>query len=240
MKGIAIKRDQLSNRDRERMFLLLQKHFNGVEREVFNSDLNDKNWVILIEKDGGHLAGFSTILQYPTTYGDEKLSVIYSGDTIVDRCAWGSLSLPKIWIKTVKYICEQGESGRVVWLLLTSGYRTYRFLPVFWNQFYPRHDKETPFDVQDLIDHLAQERFGKNFYRDTGIVRFDKPQSLSDELRVVPQGKLSDPHVAHFNKLNPGHNLGDELVCFAELNDHNLSPAGRRMVTASHPKKKSA
>lgn len=240
MKGIAIKRDQLSNNDRERMFLLLRKHFKGVEREVFNSDLNDKNWVILIEKDDGHLAGFSTILQYQTRYGGEKISVIYSGDTIVDQGAWGSFSLPKIWIKTIKDICELEGSERVVWLLLTSGYRTYRFLPVFWNQYYPRHDKETPSDVKDLINYLAHERFGKNFDRDMGIVRFEKPQRLTDELSVVPEGKRSDPHVAHFNKLNPGHALGDELVCFAELNDHNLSAAGRRMVTANNSKKKSA
>lgn len=240
MKARVIQRSKLSASDRDRMFLLLKRHFMGVDRSVFNSDLNEKNWVILIENNKDELVGFSTIYLYITEYKGETLSVIYSGDTIVDRSAWNSFYLPRVWIKTVKEICSRDKSDRVVWLLITSGYRTYRFLPIFWKQYYPKYDMETPSDVRTLIDYLACERFGDQYHQNLGIVKFDHPQKLIHELAIVPDGKLSDPHIAFFNKLNPGHDQGDELVCFAEINDENLSAAGRRMVSANMTSKKIA
>jgi len=240
MRARVIQRSKLSARDRDSMFFLLKRHFLGVDRRVFNTDLNEKNWIILIENTKDELVGFSTIYLYRTNYKGETLNVIYSGDTIVDRSAWNSFYLPRVWIKTVKEICSREESDRVVWLLITSGYRTYRFLPIFWKQYYPKYDMETPSDVRSLIDYLARERFGDQYDHDLGIVKFDHPQKLIHELAIVPEGKRSDPHIAFFNKLNPGHAQGDELVCFAELDDENLSAAGRRMVSASMTSKKIA
>jgi len=240
MRARIVQRSELSASDRENMFLLLKRHFMGVGRRVFNSDLNEKNWVILIENNKDQLVGFSTIYLYRTNYKGETLNVVYSGDTIVDRSAWSSFYLPRIWIKTVKEICSREKSDRVVWLLITSGYRTYRFLPIFWKQYYPKFDVETPSDVRTLIDYLARERFGDQYDQNLGIVKFDHPQKLIHELAIVPEGKLSDPHIAFFNKLNPGHAQGDELVCFAEIDDENLSAAGRRMVSAGMTTKKIA
>jgi len=41
---------------------------------------------------------------------------------------------------------------------------------------------------------------------------------------------MDDPHVAFFVRRNPGHARGDELACLCELNESNLTRAGRRMV----------
>jgi hypothetical protein len=240
MKSQAIQRHQLGARDRDKMFLLLNKHFSGVVREVFDSDLDEKNWVVLVENEEGQLVGFSTIFQYESEYDGETINVIYSGDTIMDRSAWHSLCLPRVWIETVREIYRSGQGRRLVWLLITSGYRTYRFLPVFCKQYYPRYDQDTPPDVSEIMNHLARERFGDKYDQDLGIVRFEHPHRLIDELAVVPEGRLSDPHVACFNQLNPGHARGDELVCFAEINDDNLSAAGRRMLPAGLARKKIA
>ena len=240
MRARAIQRDRLDTRDRDRMFSLLRKHFAGVVRQVFDSDLDEKNWVILVENEEGRLVGFSTILQYESEYGGETFNVIYSGDTIMDRSAWRSFCLPRAWIKTVREIYRRDQGRRLVWLLITSGYRTYRFLPVFWKQYYPRYDKDTPSDVSEIMHHLARERFGDKYAQDLGIVRFEHPHRLIDELAGVPEGRLSDPHIAYFNQLNPGHTRGDELVCFAEINDDNLSAAGRRMLSSGLANRKIA
>lgn len=240
MKAWAIQRHRLNVRDRDRMFLLLQKLFSGVVREVFDSDLDEKNWVILVENEEGRLVGFSTILQYESEYNGETLNIIYSGDTIMDRSAWHSFTLPRVWIETVREIYRGGQGRRLVWLLITSGYRTYRFLPVFFKQYYPKYDQDTPHGVSELMDHLARERFGDKYDQDLGIVRFEHPHRLIDELAGVPEGRLSEPHVAYFNQLNPGHTRGDELVCLAEINDDNLSAAGRRMLPAGLARKKIA
>ena len=240
MKARVISRDQLTANDRERMFSLLTKHFLGVEREVFNADLGEKNWIILIENHKGYLVGFSTIHLYQTVYKDESISVVYSGDTIMDRSAWSSFCLPRAWIRTIKDISSQHDAERIVWLLITSGFRTYRFLPVFWREYYPRYDETTPSEINALINHLARDRFGSQYDERNGIVRFDYPHKLINDLAIVPEGKNTDPHVSFFNQLNPGHIQGDELVCFTEISDENLSAAGRRMLSGAMLNKKIA
>ena len=240
MRARTIQRDRLDAHDRDRMYSLLRKHFAGVVRQVFDSDLDEKNWVILVENEEGRLVGFSTILQYESEYDGETFNVIYSGDTIMDRSAWRSFCLPRAWINTVREIYRRDQGRRLVWLLITSGYRTYRFLPVFWKQYYPRYDKETPSDVSEIMHHLAREKFGDKYDQNAGIVRFEHPHRLIDELGGVPETRLSDPNVAYFNKHNPNHAGGDELVCFAEINDDNLSAAGRRMLPSGLANRKIA
>jgi hypothetical protein len=154
--------------------------------------------------------------------------VLYSGDTIVAPEAWNSTALARGWIAAVKTIREEKPSRRCIWLLLTSGFRTYRFLPVFWREFYP--SLQNPNETPELLDHLARERFGEQYLHDEGVVRFAQPQRLSGRLKDVPVGRRRDPHIEFFLKRNPGWIEGDELVCLTELRDENLTLAGRRMV----------
>ena len=232
--GRVVRRETLSPATRDEMYRLLDEHFEGVSPEQFADDLGEKNWVILLEEGGagGRLCGFSTLLVYETRFEEEPLSVVYSGDTIVRRDAWGSSALPRTWIGCVNSLRPHYPRGRYYWLLITSGYRTYRFLPLFWRNFVPCHDAPTPLRDGLLLHHLAVERFGSLFDPASGVVRFDRPQALRDRagLGGIPPERLSDPHVAYFAARNPGHERGDELVCLCELGDENLTPAGRRMV----------
>jgi hypothetical protein len=212
------------------MYELLTRHFDGVTERQFESDLLEKNWVILIER-GDQLVGFSTLLVYETAHRGEPLSVVYSGDTIMAPDAWGTTALPRAWIHAVNAL-RPSSSGRYYWLLLTSGFRTYRFLPVFWREFYPRFDRATPEGVRGLVDQLAADRFGSQYSSGEGIVRFERPQRLRGELARVPSGRVADPHVAFFTRHNPGAAQGDELVCLTELKPENLTCAGRRMVNS--------
>jgi hypothetical protein len=211
------------------MFQLLAHHFDGVEPAQFAADLAGKNWVVLLRR-AGRLVGFSTLLVYETVCQGEPVSVVYSGDTIVAPEAWGTAALARGWITAVSQLRELYPRGRYYWLLLTSGFRTYRFLPVFWRAFFPRHDAATPADLRQLRDTLAAERFGEQYDPVTGLVRFHQPQRLRGGLEVLPPGRVADPHIACFLQLNPGHARGDELVCLTELSAENLTPAGRRMA----------
>lgn len=229
MRSRLVRRADLGEADREAMLRLLSAHFSGVTPERFESDLAEKNWTLLLEEDG-RLRGFSTLLIYEATPPDgEPVTVVYSGDTIVEPGAWGTAALPKSWIAAVRTLRERHPRGRLWWLLLTSGFRTYRFLPVFWREFWPRHDAMTPPETQDLLDFLATGRFGACFSPETGVVRFSEPQVLREGLDEIPEGRLGDPHVASFLQKNPGWVRGDELVCLTELAEGNLTPAGRRM-----------
>jgi hypothetical protein len=222
-------REDLSEHQRSQMFCLLNKHFDGVTREQFESDLAEKNWVILLHQEM-ELTGFSTLLAYESSFQGKPLSIIYSGDTIVSPEAWGTTSLSRAWISCVKSLRESYPQGQYYWLLLTSGFRTYRFLPVFWKDFFPRFDLTNDHYKKKLIDHLAFERFGAQYHPKEGLVRFTKPQKLNTKLREVPDGRGTDPHVAYFLERNSGFIHGDELVCLTELCDENLTKAGRRMI----------
>ncbi len=229
MTGRLVQREDLSSQARAEMHALLDAHFIGVSREQFEADLAEKNWVILLEKEG-ELVGFSTLLAYETSFRGQPLSVVYSGDTIVAPHAWGSAALPRTWIASVNRLRRYYPHGRYYWLLITSGFRTYRFLPLFWREFQPRHDAVLSVHDAAMLDHLARERFGSAYDAKTGVVCFPHPQQLRDGLSGIPEERLSDPHIAFFASHNPGHERGDELVCLCEVCDENLTAAGRRMV----------
>jgi hypothetical protein len=223
-------RNDLAPAKQEEMFALLTQHFNGVTRDQFTCDLAEKNLALLLEREG-ELVGFSTLLAYRSGFGGASVNVIYSGDTIVTPEAWGTTALPRAWVAGVEALRASLPPGRCFWLLLTSGFRTYRFLPVFWREFFPRFDAATPLEMQRMLNHMAHERFGAQFNPDNGIVRFKNPQRLRAALKDVPPGREQDPHIAYFLARNPNRLNGDELVCLTELCRENLTAAGRRMMT---------
>jgi hypothetical protein len=236
--GRLVARRDLSPADEAAMYGLLAAHFDGASPAQFRRDLGEKNWVVLVER-AGRLVGFTTLLAYETTAaglgldgGHGPVSVVCSGDTIVAPEAWNTSALPRAWIESVAALRASFPRGPYLWLLITSGFRTYRLLPLFWRDFHPRHDADAPADRRRLADELAAERFGQHYDPATGIVRLASPQRLRGGLAGIPSGRADDPHVAYFAARNPGHAAGDELVCLTELTPANLTPAGRRMAAA--------
>jgi len=229
VRSFLLAREELTSEQQEAMFRLLAEHFAGVTKARFQSDLNEKNLVILL-LSGEQIVGFSTMLCFGASFQGEAVRIIYSGDTIVAPEAWGTTALPRGWIRAVEQALASRNGGRCFWLLLTSGFRTYRFLPVFWREFYPRFDRPTPLEQQRLLHQIAGDRFGAQFDSRHGIVRFRQPQRLVAGLGEIPAARMNDPHVAFFASHNPGHVQGDELVCLTEICPANLTRAGRRMM----------
>lgn len=230
MHNRLVRVEELAMCDRAAMFQLLNAHFANVRLDVFNADLASKNWVILLnDGETGALKGFSTLLMYQTEFNGELFSVVYSGDTIMDPSAWNSFALSRAWINAVNTLRAIYPFGKLYWLLISSGYRTYRFLPVFWKEFYPRYDQSTPESTAALMQFLATQQFGSAYDSASGIVRFSHPHQLKGGLHGIPAERLQDPHIHYFNQQNPGHINGDELVCLTEICADNLTRAGKRM-----------
>ena len=210
MNGRLVRREQVTKAEQCAMFSLMEEYFDGVTPELFLCDLAEKNWIVLLE-EAGRIRGFTTLLV--------QEGVAHSGDTIVHRDAWGSSVLARTWLEAIRKLRPQ------YWLLITSGFRTYRFLPVFWKEFWPRHDAvERP----ALLEALARQRYGCR-YAD-GIVRFQHPQLLRQGLSDVPPGRFGNPHVDFFVRANPRHAHGDELVCLCPLSAENQTAAGRKVL----------
>lgn len=234
---MSVGRPQLRPERRERqsldvsiideMFELLYRHFHEVDREVFERDLAEKDQVLLLWDERGALRGFSTLRVWQDPERD--LTVLFSGDTIVDHAAWGSPALARGWLDAALAVRAKADAP-LWWLLICSGYRTYRFLPLFFREFWPRHDAPTPPEVAQLMEALARGRYGSLYHE--GVVQLPRAARVRPEVGGLTEARLSNPHVAFFAAANPGHVHGDELVCLTRVDPANFTAAALRVLAA--------
>jgi hypothetical protein len=142
----------------------------------------------------------------------------------------GETALPRLWAEHVFGRAPAINGARAFWFLICSGYKTYRFLPVFFREFYPTYARPTPPGAQRLLDTLGRRKFAQAYDKAKGVVRLEHGAALRRGVAEIDAQRLADPHVAFFQAANPGHARGDELACIAELTIANLTPAGRRML----------
>lgn len=229
MNTELIQTTELSAGDRNAMYGLLSCHFEGATPAIFDTDLSLKNWVLLLKDDHHHLKGFSTLLMYDLAFEGDLMTIVYSGDTIMDPSAWSSSALSKAWVAAVNDLRVHYNGSKLYWLLISSGFRTYRFLPTFWQVFYPRYDQAIPEQTQRLMQFICRRQFGEWYDEGAGIVRFPSPQKLRGHLEGIPADRLRNPHVKFFDQHNPNAGKGDELACLTEISAENLTRAGKRM-----------
>ena len=217
--------------ERERMYALLKCYFCNVTQPQFEHDLAEKEWVILLSNSAsGQIQGFSTLMRLHVVVDDQPIVAFYSGDTIIHRDYWGEAELPRLWGRHVFGLAETIHDARVYWFLISSGYKTYRFLPVFFREFYPTYRYPTPPGIKQTLDSLAHLKFPTEYDSETGIIRLTEAAPLRSGVAEVTKQRLKNPHVAFFVTANPGHTCGDQLACLVELTYTNLTPAGRRIV----------
>lgn len=221
----VLRRDALTAVDREEMFALYATFFDA-RRAVFERDLDEKEWVVLLRDERGRVDGFSTLMRMDV--GD--VTVFFSGDTVVARHRWGTYDLPRFWAKHVFAQAAMLAPREVYWFLISSGYRTYRYLPVFFRDFHPRLDRPTPPHVQALIDRIARAMFDGSYDASAGVVRLATPAPLREGISDPEERVARDPHVRFFVERNPNHAAGDELACLVRVSPDNVTPAGQRMI----------
>jgi hypothetical protein len=211
----VIARAALTRRDRDALFALYTSYFATTDRITFERDLAEKEWVILLCDDDGAIAGFSTLMRMRAG----GATVFFSGDTIVARHRRNTLDLPRLW---ARHVFAHADAN-TYWFLISSGWRTYRYLPLFFRDFYPRDAALKP-----LLDAIAGAKFGDAYDPRTGVIRLATPAPLRE---ADPDARrLHDPDVRFFVEANPGHADGDELACLVRVGVDNLTPAGLRMI----------
>jgi hypothetical protein len=218
------------------MYALLRTYFLGTTRARFEADLREKEQVILLrDATSGRVRGFSTYMRIETEVEGTDVVAFFSGDTIVDREFWGETLLSRMWSQTTFAEADRIRAAKpntsVYWFLISSGYKTWRFLPVFFREFYPNPAATTPPHVRRLIDTLGATRFGDEYIPEAGVVRFRHATPLRRGIADITDERLRDPRIAFFARVNPGHAGGDELACLTEISHANLTRAGLRMVT---------
>jgi hypothetical protein len=111
------------------------------------------------------------------------------------------------------------------WLLTSKGYKTYRYLSVFFRDYFPQPNRVIATRERQVLDAFAGHLFNGRLDREFWIVRAaSNGQRLRAGVADISDAKLKNPDVAYFDKMNSGHAKGDELVCLARFSDDNLTP----------------
>ena len=221
---------EISTADREAMFAVMNLVYDQLGREHFEDDLASKDEVIMLRDQAGQVAGFSTQRIITIRLGDQQVTGVFSGDTVIHPEHWGSLALMQAFAQ--RYIIERPEPW--YWFLISKGHRTYRMLPTFFTEFWPNRRTTTPPHAQAIMDAYATQLYGADYDPHTGVLAYAQAK---DRLRAgvagVTEALLRNPDIAYFVQRNPGHERGHDLVCLAELSPAKLRPQHRTRLYTS-------
>jgi hypothetical protein len=221
----------LDEATRTDMAVLMARYFAPLDRACFARDLDDKPWAILLRDAHGRLQGFSTLDIMALMHEGRAVRVVYSGDTITDRAHWGSSALPHAFLRFLaRHTGMDRDGADWYWFYVCKGFRTYRFLPVFYRRFYPHPECDTPPALQHLMHELARLRFGRSYDPARGVAMVPDDYALRPGVGDIAAGRSGDPFVAFFERRNPGWVRGEELICLAPLTAENLQARPRRWL----------
>jgi len=220
----------LTSHEREEMWHLFRRFYDGTVRSLFETDLSEKDTLLLLRDSDARIQGFSTIAVGQTELHDQPIRYVFSGDTIVDRAHWGSQALAFAWLRYVGELKRQHAEVPLYWFLIVKGHRTFRYLPAFAREFYPHWNNDTPDAMAALMTKLARERFGDAFDPVSGVIRYSQSHGyLAGPVADANPREAEREDVSFFLRRNSGYRRGDELVCLCELSTGNLRPLARRL-----------
>jgi hypothetical protein len=222
----------LSDAERARMFALLDAYYLNAQRDQFERDLAEKQWVMTLTRQRSReLCGFSTLMRFDCVAQGEPIVVLYSGDTVLENDLWGGSSNLAITIVLRQMMAVAETCGApAYWFLISSTYKSYRLLPHLFRTFAPRPGVALSDKTVALLDALVQRKFKKSFDPAGVTVSFSNPTMPRESTASPPAELLDDPFVRFFLEKNPRSDEGERLVSIAELTRFNLTKLGLRLL----------
>jgi hypothetical protein len=232
LRGLLVPVSAVTAGQRDAMFALMDRHYENVGRATFAADLAEKQWVILLlDPQTEELCGFSTQVLLDVEAGGRPIMALFSGDTIVAQDRWGDQALAHVWGRLALSLIDAFPAAELYWFLISKGYKTYRFLPVFFREFYPRPGVPTPAWAKLVLDALGRHKYPAAYDAATAVVRAGSGKDhLRPGVAELTVERLRDPYIRFFAERNPGHVRGDELCCLAPLTRANFTPAAYRVI----------
>jgi hypothetical protein len=193
--------------------------------------MSEKDWIIILCNENGIIVGFSTIQIIPMKIDSQDYTFLFSGDTAVSKKYRQQSTLAGSFIHFMMRMIDEMDGTDCYWLLISKGYRTYRFLPVFFKTFYPVYNIPTPVYYQKLINQFCMRKYNDAFNVNSGIVEFaGKKDFLKPEICTIVERKQNDPHVQYFLHKNPQYYLGNELACITHITYRNFNPVLNKVL----------
>jgi hypothetical protein len=229
--GCTVPIADLRPAEREQMFRLLSDSYLGVTREAFERDLAAKEHAILLRSGEGEIVGFSSQVRLRIPLPGRSVVAVFSGDTFVSREHRGSF-------ETAREICRYfGKALRdfpgeeLYWVLICKGWRTYRVLRLFFEDYEPRADANGPSIMGDIADAFGAAKYAGLYQPSTRLIVFPgEGQRIRPGSAEAIDRRRSDPDMLFCEKANPDHERGNELVCVAPICADNFTPVARRLA----------
>lgn len=227
---------RLSGHDRDQMFALMEKCYENLDRKRFDDDLDNK-WLVIEVRDPAseQLVGFSTQVVIDAEVDGQSIQALYSGDTVMSPAHWGDKALANAWGRLALRLIDERGTAPLYWFLTSKGFRTYRYLPLFFRNYAPRAGADVSVADRRLIDALGQLVGGDGYDPVRRILRANRQKYFAQSGAVEPGLRTDhDPHVRFFVEQNPGYARGDELCCVAPLTRENFTPLAYRVIHAAN------
>ena len=220
VKAIA----NVPEREYLQMLALHRQYYCNVKDDKFLRDFHEKNWCIVVFDDHEQVQGYSTLQLIPTEWCRRQYQILFSGNTLMSQAYWNLNYIAIGFCHILVHLLHKFPQADLLWLLISKGYRTYRFLPVCFRVFHPSCEGAAPEYMKPLLDHVCRAKFGALYDTDRGIVLPSGDDDfLNPQMAETPPARLKDPHVAFFLERNPGYAQGEELACLTELMESNLN-----------------
>ena len=225
LESRVLKKIEINESEKEKMFRLMNEHYDYMDLNSFKKDLEEKDYCIFLYSQG-EMVGFSTqkIIELPN-----KIYGVFSGDTIIHKSYWGSIELYRAF---ANFFIKLGEEfPNFYWFLISKGYKTYKMLPLFFQEFYPTYMKETPNFYRELIKEFGLFKYPKEFCKDTGLIKYSNQKDrVKKGIADILEKHLADKDIEFFLEKNPLYHQGNDLVCIAELTNDNLKPRIKKLL----------
>lgn len=224
----------LTDENRQAMLTLHRSCFANVPESQFNSDLDEKEWVVLgTDHRTGQAWSFTTARRLHAVINGERIMAIFSGDTAARTDTRGAETAAGIRVVIRKMFHEVSKSvdqvDRIYWFMISSTFKSYRLLPMLFQDYAPSPNRSMSSEETHIAAELSRMK-GFDFNPHTGIVRLKNPsfpRALSAEAATAAE---RDPHARFFLKANPGAEKGDRLASLIDLSTSNLTPLGARLI----------
>ncbi len=220
--------NRVNRKTKDEMFNLFIKYFD-CEEETFYLDLESKKALVLLENQDKDIVGFTSMDISVEEFRNKKIVILFSGNTIVDERYRDELYLITGFLEFAVRTQFKYPEYKIFWHLICEGYKTYRYLPLSFNRFYPHYKKESLQYEKELLDKVSLKRFNRHYDKNTDIIRIPGSELLKTDFAKTPQNKLNDKHIKFFTDKNPFYADGDKLSCIAEISYNNLKAIPKRI-----------
>lgn len=229
LTGTIFSISQIGEPLRTEMFALMDLFYCRMERSVFERDLEQKDYAVLLFDEERILRGFTTQKLLWVDTPQSRVRGMFSGDTIIHRQYWGSIALFQTFSQFYFQIAK--DYPDFYWFLICKGYKTYRLLPLFFRSFYPREGTPTPLREKAIIDAYGSLLYPREYDAASGIIRYSvKKDALRAGVADITEKERRNPHIRFFEQVNPGYLQGDDLACLARFSTENLRPGAEKLL----------